>query len=50
MKARWTHPCERCKTDITVGSQFAMFAGRRWHTACLLAYQRQRRELKSHTV
>jgi hypothetical protein len=43
MKARWNMKCECCGGHIAVGAQFAMYAGRPWLTAHLIAYQKKRR-------
>jgi hypothetical protein len=45
VKARWTSPCEKCKAPISTGASFTVLHGRRWHSACAVAYLTNRRSI-----
>lgn len=45
VKARYTFSCEKCKAPVTTGASFTVLHGRRWHSACAVAYLSQRQRI-----
>jgi hypothetical protein len=46
MKMRFEAKCPRCRVGLTVGTFAVRQYGGYWHTACAVAYAKQRKALR----